>query len=163
MLLRSLVIGGLRTEFAEQNMGMTLFYFDYRDQDNQSPTDMVASLLGQLAILKSSLLHSIMGLHAQFEKQRSRPQLKALEMILLSVCRNFTPSFIVINTLDECDTIRHRRPFLQALKRLESASIRLLVISRPLEDIKHTFVLSNRIEIEATDSDIRKYLTQKID
>jgi hypothetical protein len=144
-------------------MGVALFYFDYRDQDNQSPTDVVASLLGQLTALKSPLPHSIMELHAQFEKQRSRPQLKALEMILLSVCRDFTQSFIVLDALNEGDAVRHRKPFLQTLKRLESASVRLLVTSSQLEDIKQTFALSTRIEIEATDSDIRNYLAQKID
>jgi hypothetical protein len=159
-----LVIDKLGTVFDCKDVGIAFFYFDYRDQDNQSAADIVASMLKQLASLKSPLPRSVVEFHKQFEKQRDRPRLKDLETTLLLACREFRQTFIIIDALDECDAGKHRKDFLQVLKGLEKASVKLFITSRPHpDDIKRNLGTFPQITIEASDSDIRKYFTEMID
>lgn len=144
-------------------MAITFFYFDYNDQDYQSPANVVASILKQLASQMSTLPLPITELHERFEKQRDHLQLQDLETTLLLTFREFRQIFIIIDALDECDAKKHRKSFLKVLKDLENTSARVFITSRPHpDDIKQALCASPRITVEAGDSDIRKYLAHKI-
>jgi hypothetical protein len=163
LLARSLIIDKFRNDFTGQDIGVAFFYFDYRDQDNQSPANVVASIVKQLASQKSPLPRSVVELHKRFEKQQDRPQLKDLETTLLHTCQEFHRNFIIIDALDECAR-SHRMSFLQVLRDLERASVRLIVTSRPHpDDIKRNMDAFPQITIEASDSDIKKYVAERID
>jgi len=145
-------------------VAVAFFYFNYRSQDYQSPVNVVASLLKQLAAQKSTLPLSILTLYERFKKQRDYPQLQDLENTLLLVVREFSQVFFVIDALDECDAKKQRKPFLRFLKNLERTSARVFVTSRPHpEDIKLALSTSLKIKVKASDSDIGKYLAHKID
>jgi hypothetical protein len=145
-------------------VAVAFFYFDYRGQDYQSPANVVASLLKQLATQKSTLPFSVLELDERFKKQRDYPQLQDLENTLLLVLQEFSQVFLIIDALDECDAKKHRKLFLKVLKDLESTSAKVFVTSRPHpDDIKQALCTSPKIKVEASDSDIRKYLAHKID
>ena len=145
-------------------MAIAFFYFDYRDQDYQSPANAVANILKQLASYKSTLPLPVAELYERFKKQQDHPQLQDLENTLLLTCREFRQIFFIIDALDECDAKRHRKLFLKVLKDLENTSIKMFVTSRPHpDDIKRHLGASPKIMIEASESDIRKYLAHKID
>jgi hypothetical protein len=159
-----LVIDQLRCAFTDQNVAIAFFYFDYLDQDHQSPENVVASILKQLVSYKSMLPRPVAELHERLEKQRGHPKLQDLVTTLLLTCQEFREVFIIIDALDECDAKRHRQPFLKVLKDLKNASVKVFVTSRPYpDDIKRHLDASPEIIIEASDSDIRKYLAHKID
>jgi hypothetical protein len=144
-------------------VAITFFYFDYNDQDYQSPANVVAGILKQLASQISTLPLPIAELHERFEKQRDQLQLQDLETTLLLAFREFRQIFFIIDALDECDAKKHRKSFLKVLKDLENTSARVFVTSRPHpDDIKQALRASPRITVEAGDSDIRKYLAHKI-
>jgi hypothetical protein len=159
-----LVVDHLRSTFIDQDVATAFFYFDYRDQDYQSPANVVASILKQVASCKSSLSRPIVELYERFEKQQGRPQLQDLKATLLLTCREFHHIFMIFDALDECDAKEHRKSFLEFLKDLEKSSIRVFVTSRPHPyDIKQYLDASPKIMIEASDSDIKKYIAYKID
>src|SRR5436190_2529599 len=81
--------------FADQDVAIAFFYFDYRDQDYQSPVNVVASILKQLASHKPMLPSPIAELHGRFEKHQDHPQLQDLETTLLLTCREFRQIFIM--------------------------------------------------------------------
>ena len=125
---------------------------------------MVASVLKQVASLKSTLPRPVAELHKRFEEKRDDPQLQDLQNALLLTCQEFRQTFIIIDALDECDAKRHRKSFLRVLKDLEKTSVKVFVTSRPHpDDIKRSLGASPQITIEASESDIKRYLAQKID
>ena len=145
-------------------MGVAFFYCDYRDQENQSTLNMVASILKQLISSKPALPLPVVNLYERFEKSQNTFRLKALEPTLLLVYQEFRRSFVIIDALDECDAVRHRKSFLQVLKGLEGTSVRLFITSRPCSgDIKRSLGAFPQVTIEADSMDIRNFLTETID
>lgn len=162
-LPRSLVIDHLKLSFPIHETGIAFVYCDYRDQEHQQVPNMMASILRQLAGQLSFLPRVVNELYDRLQRQNERPQLKDLELCIEITCHEFRQIFIVVDALDECDSGNPRRAFLQSLKALQKTA-RLFITSRPHpEDIRRALGDSPQITVEASDSDIRKYVTEKID
>ncbi|KAI9807287.1 MAG: hypothetical protein M1833_000030 [Piccolia ochrophora] len=113
--------------------------------------------------MKSPLPPSIVQLSQQFKKQPGSLQLADLESALARLFQEFHKSFVIIDALDECEGVNNRKDFLQFLRSLEGTSVRVFVTSRPyLDDIKKTLSSSPHLKIEARDSDIEKYIINRI-
>ena len=164
-VLSSLVIDHLQEGFRSHDLAMAFTYFDYRDQEHQSPGSIVASLLKHIALEYVDLPEPILDLDRKFKDKNSRAQLKDLENAFSLMCQKLKRVFIVIDALDECDEREHRQTFMQVLHRLrEKQNVRLFITSRPHpQDIKKAFSSASQITIEAHDSDLRKYLSNKIE
>ena len=95
-------------------------------------------------------------------KGDKRLDLQQLESLLLSLC-DFNQTFIRIDALDECNVTTERGMFLSAMQVLQDASVKTFITSRPnLEDIKTQLDEVPQVEIVATESDIRRYLEEKV-
>ncbi|KAL9123429.1 MAG: hypothetical protein Q9187_000030 [Circinaria calcarea] len=164
-VLTSLVIDRLRDDFTNPNTAIAFLYFDYRNQDHQSPDNMLASLLKQVVATGSAIPKAVSEIHEKLGDQQKRPQLQDLEKMLSITCQDFDRVFFVVDALDECDEGRYRRTFMQVLTSLQTApNISLFVTSRPyLQDIKRTFDSAPQIRIEASESDLRRYLSREIE
>ena len=161
----SLVIDRLRDEYVGQKVAISFVYFDYQDQRNQSPENVIASLLRQIASQNPVLPNPLLKLYMKFGEQDRRPQIQDLELTLLDVCQDFDQVFITIDALDECDERTSRKRFLLFLAELQQTpSIRLFVTSRPYpEDIQKAFGQAPQIVVEASVADLRKYLRRRIE
>jgi ankyrin repeat domain-containing protein 50 len=160
--VRSLVIDYLR-KLTGKWLGVAYFYCDYRDPDQQTAVNVVASLLKQLLMLQNTLPIPVTELFERYDREKMQAQLEELECIFSLACREFRRSYIVIDALDECDT-RNRKSILGFLKKLGKWSASVLVTSRPhSQDIGRSLCPCSEIIIEASDTDIRKYLAHKID
>lgn len=161
---RSLVIDNLKTTFQGQNIGIAYFYCDYRDQEMQSGSSMIAGMLKQLSCHMSCLPSPLLDLYENFRTKGIELNIEILQKALLDVVRQFHHTFIVIDALDECDPVKHRKSFLKVLKDFGNSGIRLFITSRPHpDDIKCTLGAYPQIVIEASEPDIRTFLVQKID
>lgn len=156
------MIEKLRNDFTSQDVGIAFFYCDHRDQQQGSLQNILATLLRQLSSSRLSLPESIIELYTRFEKQQHKIQIGDLEATLLSVCREFHRTFIIVDALDECD-MKYRRTLLSSLKELSTASMSLFLTSRPhTDDVKKVFENCAQIRVGAVESDIRAYLAYKI-
>jgi NACHT domain len=163
-VLLSLVVDNLRCRFAGQNVGIAFFYCDYRDQDRQTTPNILTSLLQQLITHTPSMPLSVQELYKRYKNDRGSISLADLEETISMVLKEFKQSFILIDALDECDVNRHRKSFIQVLKRLEERSVRVFITSRPHpDDIQRALSPCSQICITASDSDIRRYLNELID
>lgn len=165
MECRSLVIDRLRDDCTSQNTAIAFLYFDHRDQDYQSPDNTVASLLKQVAATRSAIPKAVSDIYKKLGEQQKRPQLQDLEKVLLITCQEFDRVFFVIDALDECDKGRHRSTFMRFLTSLQKPpNVKLFVTSRSYpEDIKRAFESAPQITVEASDSDLRRYLSREIE
>jgi hypothetical protein len=137
-------------------------YCDYKDQARQTTLELVATLAKQLAARKMELPRQLVELYEQLKIQDKRPDLRQLESLLLSLCSTFTQTFVLVDALDECDTINTRRLFLLVLQALHEASVKTFITSRPSpEDIKTQLCGVPQVEIVAAESDIKRYVKEK--
>jgi hypothetical protein len=83
---------------------------------------------------------------------------------LIDICLgNFTCSFILLDALDECNSLELEK-FLRSLKQLRDRNIKLLCTSRPhITDIDNWVEMTSSLEIFAHDDDIRNYLSHRMD
>jgi len=95
-------------------------------------------------------------------KKGTRPTLSEYSKLLQSEVRTFSKAFIIIDALDECPEINGTRmSFLTEVRKLQP-SIHLLVTSRHIPAIEREFREATRLEISASDEDVRRYLEGRI-
>ena len=72
--------------------------------------------------------------------------------------------FVVIDALDECKHQAHREEIIRVLKDLPIEKTRIFVTSRPhTQDIKVYFKDALRVDIKASETDIKHYCSCMID
>jgi hypothetical protein len=139
------------------------FYFDYRQQSEQTPFQVVTCLLKQILTTYSRVPSSAASLLQRLERGKGLPSLEKLIEILVDTCAESDELFLVLDTLDECDENTNRPPILELLKRLSQSAARLFITSRSYSpDINSTLKDCPQITIEATDSDVRAFLHAEI-
>jgi len=163
-VISSLVIDHLKEKFAGQNISTVYFYCRFNDPQSQSPATIVASLLKQSALLKSSAMESVTGLYEKHANIGTYPHISELEAAFLSSNQDFQRLFLVVDALDECDAGKSRGSILKVLKSFKTTSLRIFVTSRPHpDDIRSLFQDSPEVTIEASDEDIERYIRAMID
>ena len=96
--------------------------------------------------------------------RRRRPDLEELKRLLVTLCNERQRTYVVVDALDECDAIHDRRLILPLLQSLPYGSTRLFVTSRPnYEDIYHVFAMAPQITIAAPESEIKRFVTEKME
>jgi hypothetical protein len=163
-VISSLVIDHLNEKFAGQNVGAVFFYCDFHNPQSQSAVNIVASLLKQSALLKSSVMESVTRLYEKHKREETYPDISELETAFLSASQDFRRMFLVIDALDECDIDTHRESLLKVLEKLGTSSLRIFLTSRPHpDDIRELFQDSPQITIEASVEDIERYVRATIE
>jgi Cdc6-like AAA superfamily ATPase len=159
------VIDELKSFVSRPESSLAFFYFDYQDADQQTPNVVLSSLLNQI-VNKMSVIPKCIS--DAFEKQRdsnaSLLPLDELLEIILDVLKNLHQTTIIIDAIDECDSLRHRKPFLNLLQRLTQVpTVRLFVTSRQnFQDITEYLNTYPQIVISAQDYDLKCYMYQEI-
>jgi hypothetical protein len=163
-VISSLVIDHLNDKFARQNVSTVFFYCDFGDPQSQSAANIVASLLKQSALLKSSAMGSVTRLYEKHANAGTYPHISELEAGFLSSSQDFQRIFLVIDALDECDADISRESILKVLKIFKMSSLRIFVTSRPHpDDIRRLFQDSPEVTIEASGEDIERYVRATIE
>lgn len=86
-----------------ENYGVAYIYFNFKEQNQQRPVDVLASLVKQLACQIRHLPQEIGVLHEKLASEQKRATLKDLYSLLLVTAKFFTKTFIICDALDECD------------------------------------------------------------
>lgn len=162
-VLTSLVIDHIYEQPSSSAHGLAYYYFDFVDQHTQTPTNLVGSLLRQLASQATSFPEPLVHFHQRFKEDEAHGSTFELLLILKGVCKRFERCFIIIDALDECEK-SYRAEALRILTDLRMAPVQMFVTTRPHPyDIKHHFKDIENIEVAASEADIRTYCLRKID
>jgi len=160
-VLISMVIEHLWSEFQnDSNIGVAFLYCNYKSQQIQKPTDLLASLLKQLVQEQSFPPESVRSLYKQCNNKRIRPSFQEILQVLHAVVAGYSRTFILIDALDECQIPNGgREKFLSVLFDLQAKTrINLFATSRHIPAIMESFEGSISLEVHASDEDIRKYV-----
>lgn len=159
-ILASIVIHHLSELFENKiHVGIAYHYCDFRHQDCEDTTLILASILKQLAQCLGSVPDVLATLYDKHKPKGTRPSSAETASALESVASMHSRVFVVIDGLDECLAWES---ILVELRRLRGVNV--LVTSRAIPEICNHWGLegSRILEIRASETDVRKYLDQNI-
>lgn len=143
---------------------MAYIYFNYKEQEEQKPSQVLASLVKQLSGQMSHLPAGITGLYSRLRLGGKRPTIDELYIALLEVSKSFPKVFLIFDALDECHPENQRRFLLPIFLQMGRDGISVFLTSRPHpEDIQDLLKDTVKIELSAQDGDIEAYIVARID
>lgn len=160
-ILTSVVVESLHTQFQhEPSIGIAYLYCNFRRQNEQGADDLLASLLQQLARGQPSLPESVKILYSSHKDKRTLPSLDEISRTLESVASLYSRVFIIVDALDECQASHGcRSRFLSQIFSLQArCGLNIFATSRPIPEVTSKFSQSTRVEIRASDEDVRRFL-----
>ena len=117
---------------AEQNTAIACFYFDYAAQKEQSPTNMLGSLLKQVVGGSNEIPEKIVQVFKDQKRFIGGRGLQLSQILeLLEVASSLQRTFLCIDALDECVAV-HRLKIIGSLRRVlqNSPRTRLFLTGR---------------------------------
>ena len=156
------MVDHLQTLFKDQDVAIACIYFNYKEQIEQTACNVVASVLKQLLQNQSKASADVQLLYNHHNKQNTRPELGELVKALRSEIKSYSKVFIVVDALDECPEDNGVRQHILTELRSLAATVNLMFTSRHLTAIEREFQGAERLDVQATDNDIRQYIKGRI-
>ena len=164
---RSLVIDKLCDEAVEEDTAVVCFYFDFAARNEQSPVNMLGSLLRQLV---SGLEKIPKAIVRDFQKQKKGIGGRGLQVSeILKMFQAITATkrtFICVDALDEC-VPEHRIVVLESLRQIlwGLPNTRIFMTGRPQVRSEVEKKLNGAvtfISIQPTEDGVVRYLRDKL-
>lgn len=165
-ILSTLVVDEVLTRKRSSSIGTAYFYVRHDDRNSQVPSNVLGSLISQLARQNSAALDDVVEL----QTRHSREGLLDLEVDdlvqqLFNISKYFMDTFIVIDGLDECGSTldRDRKRLIDAMAKIhrdEKCQIHILIFSRDVFDIRKSLTATDfeMVSIAAKSADLRLYV-----
>lgn len=145
-----------------EDIGVAYVFCNYKTQAEQTADALLASLLKQVTHSRPNQAGAVVQMYEKHQMQKTKPSLDEITTALQTVSSSYTVTYIVLDALDEC--IKSTRDKLIApLRRLQKhANIRLLCTSRFIPEIEELFYADTKLEVRASEQDIRRYVAGQI-
>jgi hypothetical protein len=142
-----------------EDIGVAYVFCNYKTQAEQTSYALLASLLKQVTHSQPIQAGVVVRMYEKHQTQKTKPSLGEITTALQTVCSSYSVAYIVLDALDEC--IKSTRDELIApLRRMQKhVNIRLLCTSRFSPEIEELFCADTKLEVRASDQDIRRYVT----
>ena len=165
--ISSLVIDNLCDEPCEEENAIAMFYCDFRDQHDQTATNIIGAILKQLVVRGEVLEHVRKAFQkAKMEVGGRGLRLADMVQMLRQALARLPRVFICIDALDECIP-KHLLELLGSLRDIiqESPRTRIFLTGRPQveDEITRHFTNCATISISPKTQDVRRYLEKKLE
>ncbi|KAJ9419395.1 hypothetical protein FOXG_06622 [Fusarium oxysporum f. sp. lycopersici 4287] len=162
-ILTSIVVDELFKRYSDDDtIGIAYIYCNFQRTHEQKATDLLASLLKQLAQRRPTLPDSVGKMYKRHHRYQTRPLFDEISTTLQSVSTLYSRVFIVIDALDECQASGGcRSRLLNGIFDLqENSKAKIFATSRDIPEISEKFRKRRSLEIEiyAHDVDVHRYL-----
>ncbi|KAM6511705.1 hypothetical protein FALCPG4_016704 [Fusarium falciforme] len=170
-VISSVVIDHLRQQCNDPTIGIAFVYCDYKDRLNQTPSNLLSSLVRQLARRKQVLPKEVKDLYNKHAKNETIPSLDEYSTLFSQLVTSFSKTFIIVDGLDEHvgeeDDGSLNMEFVDRLRQVEqqddmNGRMRLFVTSRENDTIRDHLDGCSSITIQALASDIGALVTSCI-
>ena len=166
-ILCSLVIDELREKHASHDIAVVYYYCDYSEQQAQTPEHLARSILRQICATRTSMPSSVMEFHNETRNSpKDETWFQELENRLRRVLATFTTCYLVIDAFDETEPLTQRAGLFNVIQNIRSvsANIKVFATTRPhLTNLDDIFIQPTRIQVSASEEDLRHYLGGMID
>jgi hypothetical protein len=142
--------------------GVAYVYCNYKSQVNQDIASILAAILKQLVQSRPSTLGPVERLHQKHAGRGTKPTLDDVYHALRDVLAQYPYVYIVVDALDECQKETRGQLCAKLLDLQKGADVRLMVTSRFVLDVEHEFRLALRLEVEASDEDVKQFVAGQI-
>ena len=165
--ISSLVIDNLCDEPSEEEITIAMFYCDFRDQNEQTATNIIGAILKQI-VVRGEVLECVKKAFKKAKKEVGGRGLRLPDMVqmLKRVVATLPRVFICIDALDEC-LPKHLLELFRSLKDIlqESRRMRIFFTGRPQvrAEITRHFTSSVTVPISPKIHDIERYLEKKLE
>jgi ATP/maltotriose-dependent transcriptional regulator MalT len=147
---------------ADDKVRVICIYCNYKEQKEQTVSNLAASLLKQMVQDSCATSENVKSLYTRHKNRNTRPTLAEFSRLLGLEIRSYSRVFIVVDALDECCEEDGTRAKLLRLLRSLPANVNLMVTSRNLTSIARDFGGTDRLDIRATDDDVRTYIESRL-
>jgi len=128
----SLVVDKLCDMAGQRNIAVSCFYVDFAAREEQTPTNILGSLLKQIVGGLEEVPDEISRTFQDYKKVIGGRGLRVAEIVkMLQTVTSLKPTFICVDALDEC-VERHRPEVLDSLRQIlgESPNTRIFLTGR---------------------------------
>jgi hypothetical protein len=101
-------------------------------------------------------------LHQKHAGRGTKPSLDDIYSALRDVLTQYPYVHIIVDALDECQNETRRQLCTKLLDLQKGADMRLMVTSRFIPDVEEAFRLASRLEVEASDEDVKQFVISQI-
>jgi hypothetical protein len=157
-IMAATTIDYLSRTLPSNTIGVAYIYCNYKAKADQNATNLLAAILKQLVRARPSIAEPVTRLYN--DPNRTKPSLEEILSALQSILTNYSSVYIVVDALDECqEKDGTRSQLLAKLRDLQrNADMRLMVTSRFIPDIENEFKLALRLEVRASDADVKRFV-----
>ncbi|KAJ7592136.1 ankyrin repeat-containing domain protein [Mycena floridula] len=164
-ILSSIIIDHLRS-ISGPAPAVLYIYCDYTHKSDQTPTQLLGSILKQLVQYHPYISDHLLALHNSCSSQNTLPDVAELFTALKTETSFHECVYIIVDALDECPEDNQARELFfptnsQGLWSLPD-HVHLLVTSRDILSISQAFNNEPRIYIEAHQDDLQTYIKGRI-
>lgn len=103
-----------------------------------------------------------MALYENHTLSQTRPSITEYTNLLRLAVQSYSKVLVVIDALDECNEVDGTRKALISELRKLKPQLNLLVTSRDIPNLQRQLQDATRLEIQASDEDIRNYIEERI-
>jgi len=163
----SLVIDKLCDEIVEEDTAVACFYFDYASQNEQSPVNMLGSLLRQLVYGLDRIPEAVVECFRKEKKAIGGRGLQVSGIVkMFQIITATKRTFICVDALDEC-VPKNRTIILESLGQIVQGSLdtRIFLTGRShiRSEVKRELNgAATFVSIEPTGGGVIKYLREKL-
>jgi hypothetical protein len=163
-MMAAMAIDHLSKTIQNDTNGVAYIYCNYQAQAGQNTTILLAAILRQLVQARRSIPEPVSRLYELHSSRGTRPSLEEIFSTLQSILRSYSSVYLVIDALDEClDEDRTHRQLLARVRGLQKeANLHLMVTSRFIPEIGEEFRQATRLEVRASDEDVKKFIAGQI-
>jgi len=161
------VIDDLCDGLCEEEIAVAMFYCDFRDQREQTATNIMGAILKQL-VVRGEVLDHVQEAFQKAKKEVGGRGLRLPDMVqmLKQAVTKLPQVYICIDALDECPP-KHLVDLLVSLKDIlqESLGVRIFLTGRPQVEGEITRHFPNcvTVPISPKTHDVKKYLERKLE
>ena len=163
----SLVVDRLCDRAKERNTAVACFYVDFAAREEQSPTNILGSLLKQIVGGLRKIPDEIRETFQDYKQVIGGRGLRVPEIVeMLQTVTSLRPTFICVDALDEC-VERHRPEVLDSLKKIleKSPNTRIFLTGREHirgEIERHLGRKAEILSIKTNNDDIVGYIRMRL-
>ncbi|KAL8723621.1 MAG: hypothetical protein Q9181_007245 [Wetmoreana brouardii] len=165
--LSTLIVDKVLAAKRTPTVGTAYFYVRHDDKESHKPSNLLGSLISQLARQNPEALADVMTLYAQHSSQGSLglpPDDRELNGKLHDIIQHFTKVYFLVDGLDECGSLFNpdRQRLVEVIAEFhgnDDRAVQTMVFSRDEPDIRQKFHLRkfHAVSIAATSGDLRLF------
>ncbi|KAL5374684.1 hypothetical protein DPSP01_011775 [Paraphaeosphaeria sporulosa] len=159
-MVAAIAIDHLLNSAQSSSVGVAYVYCNYKVQAEQDASSMLAAITKQLLQGRPSMVEPVERLHKQHTNRGTKPSPEEIFGALREIVAKYSTVYIVVDALDECrGNDGNHRLFLAKLRSLQAGhDVRLLATSRFIPEIEVEFKQTERLEVRASNEDVRRFV-----